>query len=90
MIMPISGPLPSREIRIDAWLRAKEKQRLEDGTSARIQPHQIDRLSAMINGTPADHSGSAEVFLLTNRRNLLCQKLGFEARSASAKKGGAQ
>ncbi len=90
LIAPTSGPLPPRALTQDAWLRAKERQLLEDGTSARIEHNRMDRLSGMINGTPLDRAGSAEIHLLSNRRNLLCQKFGFQSHSTTGSKGGVQ
>ncbi|PYG33099.1 hypothetical protein [Pelagimonas varians] len=79
LIVPPCGPAPSRELMQDAWWRAKERQQLEDGTSARIQPQQLDQLSDMINGRPLDKAGSAEIHMIARRRNLLCHKFGFRA-----------
>lgn len=85
LVVPKSGDIPHPVLIQDAWLRAKECQTLEDGTSARIPPEQLARLEASINGTPLSKAGSAEVFLLS-RHNNLCRKLGYLART----KGGAQ
>lgn len=90
LIAPTTGPLPPRALMQDAWLRAKERQILEDGTSARIEHDRIDLLSDMINGTRLDQAGSVEVHLISSRRNLLCQKFDFQTRPATGPKGGAQ
>lgn len=86
LIAPTTGPVATRILMQDAWLRAKERQQLEDGTSARIHSQQLDKLSDMINGTPIDQAGSSEIYLLANRPNLLCHKFGFRA----SQNGGAQ
>ncbi len=85
LIVPKSGDLPPRSVMQDAWLHAKERQKLKDGRSACIVPVQLQRLDALLAEKPMDQAGSAEIFLLS-RHNNLCRKLGFQARS----KGGAQ
>ncbi len=66
----------------DCWLLAKERQRLEDGTAARIEPERLDRLAAMPSTWPADPTpvanpvDAARVASIPQIRAAVYRKLG--------------
>ncbi|OWV40411.1 hypothetical protein [Mameliella alba] len=83
LIVPPSGafhPIAA----IDAWLRLKERQRLEDGTSAAIEPAQLNRLSTLpghhrpVTGpTPANEIEAARLRALPATRAAVRRKLAL-------------
>ncbi|MBV7394584.1 hypothetical protein [Mameliella sediminis] len=65
LIVPPSGQVHPVAA-IDAWLRLKERQRLEDGSSAAIPPHRLARLLGQPD--PVDEIDAARIRALPATR----------------------
>lgn len=78
----------NRDTATAAWLDLKERQRLEDGTSARIEACRLTRLEKIedlddVEPQPPAEKKTPEEIAAIPRRNGLCAKLGPIARGAT-------
>lgn len=78
----------NRDTATAAWVDLKERQRLEDGTSARIEACRLTRLEKIedlddVEPQPPAEKKTPEEIAAIPRRNGLCAKLGPIARGAT-------
>ncbi|WP_300534658.1 hypothetical protein [uncultured Mameliella sp.] len=86
LLVPPSGAV-DRITCLDAWLRLKARQQLEDGTSAAIEPQRLSRLlrlptpcneidAARINALPATRAAIARLGARAGSREIAAYTYG--------------